>query len=162
MCIRDRDNAVCVVQSNGFTPCIYLFGGQVEKAEILTGYVYNPQLDRWDSLGSDFPEGIKAAIPSGANHILLFTQGMEKDTIASAESAIVEKNLLWKYHTITRTIIKDVYKRQVFVSVVASDAGVDAYGSASIGFVLFLVVGTGSKHCCECQGCGEESVVSHT
>lgn len=101
-----RENAVCVVQSNGFTPCIYLFGGQVEKAEILTGYVYNPQLDRWDSLGSDFPEGIKAAIPSGANHILLFTEGMEKDAIASAESAIVEKNLLWKYHTITQTIIK--------------------------------------------------------
>lgn len=103
-----RENAVCVVQNDGVTPCIYLFGGQREKEdgmiEVLTdGYVYSPQLNRWSSLGSDFPEGLHAGISSGANHILFIQKEVEGDTITTQK---VAKNVLWKYHTITRTMIK--------------------------------------------------------
>lgn len=103
-----RENAVCVVQNDGVSPCIYLFGGQREKEDGMTdvlteGYVYNPQLNRWSSLGSDFPEGLYASIPSGANHILFIQKEVETDTAATQK---VAKNVLWKYHTITRTMIK--------------------------------------------------------
>lgn len=103
-----RENAVCVVQNDGVSPCIYLFGGQREKEDGMTdvlteGYVYNPQLNRWSSLGSDFPEGLYASVPSGANHILFIQKEVETDTAATQK---VAKNVLWKYHTITRTMIK--------------------------------------------------------
>lgn len=91
-----KENAVYVVQSNGVSPCIYVFGGQ-------DGYVYNPQLNRWDLLGLDFPEGITAGIPSGANHILLFQEEPEKDNNGSLKP---RQNVLWKYHTITQTMIR--------------------------------------------------------
>jgi len=91
-----RENAVYVVQSNGVSPCIYVFGGR-------DGYVYNPQLNRWDLMGSDFPQGLIAGIPSGANHILLFQEEPEKDNIGSLTA---RKNVLWKYHTITQTMIR--------------------------------------------------------
>lgn len=63
-------------------PCLYLLGGQTETEEGLSscltdGYVYNPQLGKWSSLGSDFPKGICAAVASGANHILLFQKEPE-------------------------------------------------------------------------------------
>lgn len=103
-----RENAIYVVQSNGVSPCIYVFGGQTEKAEgtfdtLTDGYVYNPQLNRWNSLGSDFPQGLIAGVPSGANHILLFQEETRKDSIGSL---ITRKNILWKYHTITQTMIR--------------------------------------------------------
>ena len=74
---RARENAILVVQNNGVSPCLYLLGGQTETEEgvsscLTDGYVYNPQLERWSSLGSDFPKGVCAAVVSGANHILLF------------------------------------------------------------------------------------------
>lgn len=100
-----RENAICVVQNDGVTPCLYLLGGQMETEEgmpscLTDGYVYNPQLNRWSSLGSDFPKGVCAAIVSGANHILLF-QADSEDTLH-----FKKKNVLWKYHTITQTLIK--------------------------------------------------------
>lgn len=64
------------------------------------GYVYNPQLGKWSSLGSDFPKGICAAVASGANHILLFQKEPE-DT-----QHLKKENALWKYHTITQTLVK--------------------------------------------------------
>lgn len=90
------ENAVYVVQSNGVSPCIYVFGGE-------DGYVYNPQLNKWDLLSSDFPQGLIAGIPSGANHILLFQEEPEKDDTGSLKA---RKNVLWKYHTITQTMIR--------------------------------------------------------
>lgn len=97
-----RENAILVVQNNGVSSCLYLLGGQTEveegKSACLTdGYVYDPQLDRWDSLGSDFPENICAGAACGANHVLLFQQ----DT-----SSLRHENIIWKYHTITHTLIK--------------------------------------------------------
>lgn len=102
-----RENAVCVVQNDGVSPCIYLFGGCAETEAGLTdvlsdGYVYNPQLNRWSSLGSDFPKGLYAAISSGANHILFIQKDVAEDASASP---MTTKNVLWKYHTITRTMI---------------------------------------------------------
>ncbi|MCD8094142.1 MAG: hypothetical protein LUF01_15510 [Bacteroides sp.] len=48
-------------------------------------------------------------------------------------------------------------------AVVLLDTCKDGDGRASVGFILsFFVVGTGSEYCCECHGCGEESVMSHT
>lgn len=80
-------------------------GGQTETEEGLSscltdGYVYNPQLGKWSSLGSDFPKGICAAVASGANHILLFQKEPE-DT-----QHLKKENALWKYHTITQTLVK--------------------------------------------------------
>lgn len=100
-----RENAICVVQSNGVSSCLYLLGGQMETGEgvsssLTEGYVYNPQLSKWTSLGSGFPKGVSAAIISGANHILLF-QKESGDTLH-----FKKKNVLWKYHTITQTLIK--------------------------------------------------------
>ncbi|MCS3352101.1 hypothetical protein NXY06_13945 [Bacteroides uniformis] len=50
-----------MVQNNGVSPCLYLLGGQTETEEGLSscltdGYVYNPQLGKWSSLGSGFSE----------------------------------------------------------------------------------------------------------
>lgn len=100
-----RENAIFVVQNDGVSPCLYVLGGQKETEEgvsscLTDGYVYNPQLNRWSSLGSGFPKGVCAAIVSGANHILLFQEESE-DTLLYRK-----KNVLWKYHTITRTLIK--------------------------------------------------------
>ena len=98
-----RENAICVVQNNGVSPCLYLIGGQTEEnslSYLTDGYVYNPQLNRWSSLGSDFPKGLCAAISSGANHVLLF-QKESGDTVQ-----FKKENILWKYHTITQTLIK--------------------------------------------------------
>lgn len=100
-----RENAIFVVQNDGVSPCLYVLGGQKETEEgvsscLTDGYVYNPQLNRWSSLGSGFPKGVCAAIVSGANHILLFQEESE-DTLLYRK-----KNMLWKYHTITRTLIK--------------------------------------------------------
>lgn len=100
-----RENAILVVQNDGVSPCLYVLGGQKETEEgvpscLTDGYVYNPQLNRWSSLGSGFPKGVCAAIVSGANHILLFQEESE-DTLLYRK-----KNVLWKYHTITRTLIK--------------------------------------------------------
>ena len=100
-----RENAIFVVQNDGVSPCVYVLGGQKETEEgvsscLTDGYVYNPQLNRWSSLGSGFPKGVCAAIVSGANHILLFQEESE-DTLLYRK-----KNVLWKYHTITRTLIK--------------------------------------------------------
>lgn len=102
---RARENAILVVQNNGVSPCLYLLGGQTETEEgvlscLTDGYVYNPQLERWSSLGSDFPKGVCAAVVSGANHILLF-QKDQGDTLH-----LKKENALWKYHTITQTLIK--------------------------------------------------------
>lgn len=103
-----RENAACVVQNDGVFQCIYLFGGQREKEDGMTdvltdGYVYNPQLNKWSLLGSDFPEGLYAGVSSGANHILFIQKEVEGNTIATPK---VAKNVLWKYHTITQTMIK--------------------------------------------------------
>ena len=100
-----REDAILVVQNNGVSPCLYLLGGQTETEEGLSscltdGYVYNPQLGKWSSLGSDFPKGICAAVASGANHILLFQKEPE-DT-----QHLKKENALWKYHTITQTLVK--------------------------------------------------------
>ncbi|WP_294588594.1 sodium/solute symporter [uncultured Bacteroides sp.] len=100
-----RENAIFVVQNDGVSPCLYVLGGQKETEEgvsscLIDGYVYNPQLNRWSSLGSGFPKGVCAAIVSGANHIFLFQEESE-DTLLYRK-----KNVLWKYHTITRTLIK--------------------------------------------------------
>ena len=100
-----REDAILVVQNNGVSPCLYLLGGQTETEEGLSscltdGYVYNPQLGKWSSLGSDFPKGICAAVASGANHILLFQKEPE-DT-----QHLKKENTLWKYHTITQTLVK--------------------------------------------------------
>ena len=57
-------------------------------------------MGKWSSLGSDFPKGICAAVASGANHILLFQKEPE-DT-----QHLKKENALWKYHTITQTLVK--------------------------------------------------------
>ena len=98
-----RKNAICIVQNNGVSPCIYVIGGESstpqDSCRILTdGYVYNPQLNKWDSLSTSFPSHIHAAIACGANHILLF-QHVKKET---SETDFYR---LWRYHTITGTLI---------------------------------------------------------
>ena len=88
-----REDAILVVQNNGVSPCLYLLGGQTETEEGLSscltdGYVYNPQLGKWSSLGSDFPKGICAAVASGANHILLFQKEPEDTQCGRTEDEV--------------------------------------------------------------------------
>ncbi|MEA5005374.1 MAG: sodium/solute symporter [Rikenellaceae bacterium] len=97
-----RSFAVAATQSNGYENCFYLFSGRNYKGgspwDVLSdGYCYNPRIDRWTKIYNHFPVMAGAAIPYGANHILLIG--------GHSEAPDFNGNRLRLYHTVTNTII---------------------------------------------------------
>lgn len=89
-----RGDAAMAVQSNGVNPSLYVIGGVDAKnsSPVTDGYQYDLILKRWSKIPCSFPANITAAVPSGANHILLV--GKNEDG----------KMMLYRFHTITSTI----------------------------------------------------------
>lgn len=97
---------ITVAQSNGMDNCLYLFSGRDispdKSSKVLKDvYSYNPKSEEWISLGSIFteqgnPRSVQAgtAVPSGANHILVFG-GDEGELFLRLEALeIIPKDLI--------------------------------------------------------------------
>ena len=99
-----RENAVCVIQNNGNSSCLYIFGGQtregVTRKNLYDGYVFNPQFNEWSSLGVFLPFRPEKAFASGSNHIIFFGRKYSKN-----DKNIV--NIMWVYHTITKSLVPE-------------------------------------------------------
>ena len=102
--------AVSASQSNGFDNCVYLFSGRnIDEVsgylEILNdGWEYNPRLMTWKKLDQQFPVTAGSAIPTGANHILLFG-GVPRMIPGSYDHPGFD-NTVRLFHTITGTLIE--------------------------------------------------------
>lgn len=102
--------AASAAQSDGFDNCIYLFSGRdidepAGRLQILNdGWEYNPRLMTWRELDGPFPVAAGSAIPTGANHILLF--GGVPVMIPGSEQHPGFDNTIRLYHTITGTLIE--------------------------------------------------------
>lgn len=89
-----RGYAAAAVQSNGTNPSLYVIGGisDADSTALTDGYSYDLILRRWVRIPCVFPENISAAMPSGANHLLLVGKDDKGEMV------------LYRFHTITSTI----------------------------------------------------------
>lgn len=103
-----RGYAVSAAQSDGFDKCVYLFSGRNYKNDgsvniLSDGYSYNPRLHTWKKLEGSFPVMAGTALPTAANHIVLF--GGSTEMLPGSDNHPGFDNTLRLYHTITNTLI---------------------------------------------------------
>ena len=128
-----RYKAVGAIQSNGISPCLYVFGGRGVSGMSDDVVCYNIGLGRWSHVNCEVSEGFVAAVPVAANHIFIARQLQ-----GSADSCRIS---LLRYHTVTNTMTETSVPNAegVVLGIAEHDDGFVVLAADPVGTDLMLL-----------------------
>lgn len=127
-----RTGAIATVQNNGVNQTLYIIGGLDEKGFPGGISAYDLSLKKWKHFNCKVPGNIIGAVPVAANHIFL----------ASTNSG--EISSLWKYHTVTNTLVReaDFTIDKPLVSLTRTSDGFSLLAADPAGIDMMLLEGS--------------------